>query len=156
MFYLYLMIRCFCNKVYIYMHTYIVKTIAQGDTNKTFLQKIGFKDTSNCSFCGKERESLIHLFWLCEKTKSFWESLEVWFHSKGILPQHKNINQLDAFGLDTEPETHTLGFCKLTARYYIYLCKLKNNTPNIDASKIQLKEYKSIEKEVLLNKDFSF
>ena len=120
----------------------------------TFLQKIGVKDTNKCSFCGKERETLIHLFWFCEKTKSFWKSLEIWFHSKGILPQHKTINQLDAFGLDTDRESHILGFCKLTARYYIYLCKLKNNTPNIKAYKSQLREYKSIEKEVLLNKVF--
>ena len=32
-----------------------------------FLNKVGLKDNSKCSFCGKEQEKLRHLFWECSK-----------------------------------------------------------------------------------------
>ena len=36
-----------------------------------FLKKVGLRDDDKCSFCDKETENLIHLFWRCEKTKKF-------------------------------------------------------------------------------------
>ena len=36
-----------------------------------FLKKVGLRDDDKCSFCNKETENLIHLFWRCEKQKIF-------------------------------------------------------------------------------------
>ena len=41
----------------------------------TFLNKIGIKDSNKCSFCEDEPEHLLHLFWNCPKTSSFWNNL---------------------------------------------------------------------------------
>ena len=36
-----------------------------------FLKKVGLRVDDKSSFCNKETENLIHLFWRCEKTKNF-------------------------------------------------------------------------------------
>ena len=36
-----------------------------------FFKKVGLRDDDKCSFCNNETENLIHLFWRCEKQKSF-------------------------------------------------------------------------------------
>ena len=42
----------------------------------TFLEKIGIKENYLCTFCQKDIETLIHLFWTCEKTQIFWTVLK--------------------------------------------------------------------------------
>lgn len=120
----------------------------------TFLQKIGIKDTNSCTFCQKDIETLMHLFWTCEKTQTFWTSLEGWLHSVNVLSTKKVIDKLDAIGLNSDIENCLLGFCKLSARYYIYTCRLKGKTPRMTSFLNQLKCYASIEKEILSTKDF--
>jgi len=46
-----------------------------------FLKKIGLRDDDKCTFCHKEIENVIHLFWRCKKTKEFWDSLFKWLKS---------------------------------------------------------------------------
>ena len=91
----------------------------------TFLEKIGIKENHLCTFCQKDIETLIHLFWTCEKTQIFWTALEVWLHTVNVLSKRKGIYKLDAIGLKSNYESYLLGFCKLAARYYIYACRLK-------------------------------
>ena len=38
----------------------------------SFLFRIGLQANENCSFCHTSTESLIHLFWSCDKTSYFW------------------------------------------------------------------------------------
>ena len=87
----------------------------------TFLEKIGIKENNLCTFCQKDIETLIHLFWTCEKTHIFWTALEGWLHTVNILSKRKGIDKLDAIGLKSDYESCLLGFCKLAARYYIYM-----------------------------------
>ena len=49
---------------------------------------------------------------------------------------------------------YLLGFCKLAARYYIYTCRLKGNTPRMPFFLNQIKYYASIERKLLSTKDF--
>ena len=86
-------------------------------TNVFWGEKIGIKDTNSCTFCGKEIETLLHLFWTCDKTQNFRISFETWLHSESILSKTKAINKLDALGLNTDPENLLLGFCKLVVRH---------------------------------------
>ena len=44
----------------------------------TFLKKIGKIDSSACSFCGVNDESLEHLFVTCLFTATLWEKLVIW------------------------------------------------------------------------------
>ena len=56
--------------------------------------------------------------------------------------------------LENDPENLLLVFCKLVARHYIYICKLKDNVPKITSFLHEIKYYACIEKEILSNKDF--
>ena len=38
-----------------------------------FLHKIGLKPNQSGTFCGEATENLIHLFWKCKHTWTFWE-----------------------------------------------------------------------------------
>ena len=120
----------------------------------TFLEKIGIKENNLCTFCQKDIEALIHLFWTREKTQSFWIALEGWLHTINILSKKKGIDKLDAIGLKSDAESCLLGFCKLTAIYYIYTSRLRGNTPRMPFFLNQIQYYASIEREVLFTKDF--
>ena len=83
----------------------------------TFLEKVGIKENNLYTFCQKDIETLIHLFWTCEKTQIFWTALEVWLHTVNVLSKMKGIYKLDAIRLKSNYESCLLGFCKLAARY---------------------------------------
>ena len=104
-----------------------------------FGEKIGIQDTNSITFGGKKIETLLHIFWTCDKTQNFWISFETWLHSESILSRTKAINKLDALGLKTYPENLLLGFCKLAARHCIYICKLKENVPKMTSFLHQIK-----------------
>ena len=40
--------------------------------------EIGVRPNDLYTFCRNERESLIHLFWYCRKTNSFWKNFQDW------------------------------------------------------------------------------
>ena len=37
---------------------------------------MGVEKDVTCSFCGKERDAIVHIFWRCEHVKRFWEQLQ--------------------------------------------------------------------------------
>ena len=43
-----------------------------------FLLKIGKKETDSCSFCADSTETLMHLFWDCRSTQTFWNNVSQW------------------------------------------------------------------------------
>ena len=89
----------------------------------------------------------MHLLWSCEKTRTFWTDFEDWLHSNKMLDQTINIGNLDAIGLTTATENSFIGFCKLAARYFIYICKMKERSPPSLRSFIpNLQHYFDIEK----------
>ena len=64
----------------------------------SFLQKIGKIDSSMCSFCNAEAESLEHLFLSCPIINPLWANLIVWCNSKNI--QIKSLSDVDKmFGI---------------------------------------------------------
>ena len=98
-----------------------------------FLVKIGIKDTPQCSFCKEEPEKLIHLFWLCPKTDSFWQSVITWLNHRKIIPDNYSIADIVALGLRPDSSKYhcQVNFCFLLARHYIWLCKAKENLPRL-------------------------
>ena len=52
-----------------------------------FLFRIGAQATENCSFCQTSTESLIHLFWSCDKTSYFWNEFTGWLQNLNLLPK---------------------------------------------------------------------
>ena len=43
-----------------------------------FLKKTGLKQSDICTFCETEVEGIIHLFWSCRVTSSFWRDFKGW------------------------------------------------------------------------------
>ena len=57
------------------------------------LLKIGRKENDNCTFCNHFLETLIHLFWSCHVTSSFWKSVTDWLQN--ALPLIGKYNLLN-------------------------------------------------------------
>ena len=116
-------------------------------TTNRFLSKIGIKDTDKCSFCEDEPESLIHLFWSCKKTSSFWNSLTNWLLLCGINDQNFWLNCAVALGLTPSlPGVMCLiNFCLLIARYLIWKCKYNQKLPDLLGFICLLKTYKELD-----------
>ena len=55
-----------------------------------FLYKIAVASSPVCSFCGKENESLEHIFIHCNYTEEFWAEVTKWLCSLNV-----NINNLN-------------------------------------------------------------
>jgi len=56
-----------------------------------FLNKVGLKDNTKYSCCGKEQEKLRHLFWEYSKAAVFWNSLTVQLNGRNIITDNYKI-----------------------------------------------------------------
>ena len=97
-----------------------------------FLTKIGFQDNDNCTFCLDTSESLIHLFWSCHTTSSFWKDIFHWLKNVHLIPKDYTTSISTALGLrpDTSKFALQVNYCLLLARYHNYMaCQNKSNSP---------------------------
>lgn len=103
-------------------------------STNNFLKKIGFVDSEKCTFCQGEIEKLIHLFWDCPKTQSFWISLNSWLEICQVIVKEKPLQPDTALGLKPDSSKYKLqiNFCCLNAKYYIWLCRLKECDPKLN------------------------
>ena len=98
-----------------------------------FLKKVGLRDDDKCTFCNKETENLMHLFWRCEKTKNIWYGPFNQIQScKLYLGEHNSDLHINrALGVRPDRSKHKLqiNFCCLIAKHYIWLCGSKERPP---------------------------
>ena len=64
---------------------------------KSFLHKINKIDNNICSLCGEYPETLIHLFFECEKAKQFWTLFKEWSNRVANTTVDVNNEQLILF-----------------------------------------------------------
>ena len=98
-----------------------------------FLFKIGRKENENCTFCHSASETLIHLFWSCHVTSSFWERMVDWLQENLLISSEYTLLNITALGLRPDPHPkHTLqlNYIYLLARYHIWKAKLEETSPN--------------------------
>ena len=117
-------------------------------STNSFLHKLGFTDSEKCTFCRNETEHLLHLFWTCEKTQSFWNSLISWLQSGRIIEKDSRSLEADAaLGLRSDNSKYELqiNFCFLIAKYFIWICKLKECTPKLSDFLSYLRHFFKIE-----------
>ena len=69
------------SKLIIFLFKLLHRRLATND----FLNKIDIRPDDLCTFCRDERESLIHIFWSCRKTNSFWKNFQDWLIKNLIL-----------------------------------------------------------------------
>ena len=61
-----------------------------------FLFKIGKKENDNCTFCHRCSETLIHLFWSCHVTSSFWKRVADWLRDNLPLSDEYTLTNTTA------------------------------------------------------------
>ena len=101
-------------------------------TNK-FLFKIGRKENENCTFCHSASESLIHLFWSCHVTSSFWKRVTDWLQDNLLITGEFTLLNTTALGLKPDPHSKysfQLNYILLLARYHIWQARLEETSPN--------------------------
>ena len=93
------------------------------------LYKMKLTNTNTCTFCNIEIESIEHLFWECINVRNFWRQLEI------------NLRESCGYNLTIEGAIDVLlGKLKeipvvnleiVCGKYFIYLCKLRGEIPEI-------------------------
>ena len=93
----------------------------------TFLFKIKRKDSPNCSLCGKEEETMVHLFCDCEKVAPLWQGLLSTISQKddSFSPAVTNFEKL--FGICNDK---FVTYLFLLLKYHVFTCKFNNGLPN--------------------------
>ena len=112
------------------------------------LFKIKIIDSPQCTFCKNEIESLEHLFYNCEITRSFWVALRSWLMECNInLEPLSFFNVL--FGIFNAGEDFvTVNRLILVAKFYIYRCKFNGVKPAMRVLKTKIGAILNIESRI--------
>ena len=111
------------------------------------LYKVKISDTSLCTFCKNETETLAHLFADCNKVTKIWKEVtEKLLQPFGV----KSLSKKEIIlGFDTTAnQNEIINHIILEVKYYIYVCKLEKRNPSFDKIKNRLKITESIEKQI--------
>ena len=98
--------------------------------------------SNKCSFCKKEVETLLRIFYNCECTMEFWDGfLRLWGSKVGlnVLPDARQIL------IGDENLSTLVNFLFLIAKRHIYLAKLDNQKPNHVTFKRLLQKIQKVE-----------
>ena len=101
--------------------------------NNNFLFKIGRKRKRKLHFLPQRLRDIIHLFWSCHVTSSFWKRMVDRLHENLLISSEYTLFNITALGLRPDPHPkHTLqlNYIYLLARYHIWKAKLEETSPN--------------------------
>ena len=105
-------------------------------------------DSPLCTFCKREIESIEHLFFYCNVTKTFWEAFCSWLSNCNINIQSFKIIEI-LFGIfNIGDDFIILNHLILTAKLYIYRCKLNSVHPILRVYKAKIKAVYQVEKKI--------
>ena len=91
---------------------------------KSFLLKINKIDDDRCSYCNRDTETKLHLFFYCNKVKEFWSTLQNWLQTEANITVELTIKHA-LFPCKTN--NTLLNHLLLLARYFIYKRKFSSN-----------------------------
>ena len=112
------------------------------------LFKIKMIDSPQCTFCKNEIESLEHLFYNCEITRSLWVALRSWLMECNI-----NLEPLSFFNVlfsifNAGEDFVTVNRLILVAKFYIYHCKFNGVKPAMRVLKTKIGAILNIESRI--------
>ena len=110
------------------------------------LLKWKMKDNSNCSFCGKEPETLVHLFTQCQKVVELWEELISYIRNRYNITIHLDPKGIILNQLQSISKTHIANFMCLITKQYIYRQRCLNKELQFRALKAQIQSIEQVEK----------
>ena len=111
------------------------------------LSKMKIKNSSLCTFCGIEDETIEHFFLYCSKTKLF---LNRFF--RNFKDKHKITNISLIFGIPNE-KNDLVNLLLLLVKRYIYNCRVNEELPNIIKAKRYLQFKYQVIKETAVFKN---
>ena len=109
-------------------------------STNVILKQMGITLSETCSFCNKEKDSIIHCFWRCDYTYSFWQTFENWInvHCNNAC-NFKLSESYVLFATDHHLKTDSiLDFIVLLAKQYVFSCKYKKERPLLHVFKHKL------------------
>jgi hypothetical protein len=125
-----------------------------------FLHLRKIVDSSLCTFCGKDEETIEHLFWNCEKTHNFWMTFHTWLLDNFLHCANVRLSkQLIICGYrENNTSDKIFDLFLLMAKYHIYTSKIQAVCPHFSVFLRTLKQRFTIEKynAYLNNKDRIF
>ena len=90
--------------------------------------------------CDKNEETMVHLFCECHKVTPIWHDLLTIISQNDVLINVTNFEKL--FGICTDK---FVSYLFLLLKYHIYICKFKNNLPNVALFKAFVKKQQELE-----------
>ena len=88
----------------------------------------GIKPTKACTFCSLYSETIVHLFWDCLVVKSLWLEVAEWY--KDIT--NVSINMNSELIILNGSACKTVNSLIIEAKYYIYICRCKEISPDLN------------------------
>ena len=100
-------------------------------TNK-YLHKIGLTESSQCSFCHSQPETILHILWECDKVQVLINNLKIIIELKNI-PFCTITKEAFIFGLHDQKDTsaNVNNLILLTVKSYIYRMRCLNQNLSI-------------------------
>lgn len=114
------------------------------------LVKFGIKDSDKCSFCGKEKETILHLFVECDKVRPLWSSIQDWLNSKLNLRIPILFSNTDLILGSQRPNFILINFILLLTKQYIYRCKFLKEDISSEALKAIIKYRFHLERQIAI------
>ena len=116
------------------------------------LEKWGIKPSSLCTFCKKEDESIVHLFFQCEYVQTLWSRVFEWIEDRyqvtfsylNFTPSSIIKNEL------VQGASSVINFICLLTKYYIYTSKCLQNELEFIVLKRLILKIESIEKYIAI------
>ena len=104
-------------------------------TTNSFLYKIGKIQSPFCTFCSRERESIIHLMWECGEVQKFLHDFHLF-----CLDNGKNIDfTFKHFIFGHIDDCSAQNLIMMSLKLYIYRCKCLYKNLNVRRFTIELK-----------------
>ena len=105
-------------------------------------KKINLNDNDLCSFCQLKEETLIHLFWNCTVTSSFWDNFKQWLLNNETSLRSLELTSSLVVGLKPHPFLRKyFYYLFLVERLYICTCRTRCTRPTIDNFPLFLSHY---------------
>ncbi len=111
----------------------------------TKLVKMNIVESSLCTFCNSERETIPHLFWFCEKTNLFLGQLFNWLQNK--ISQNMKIN-MTVYLLGDPSVSNIENYLYMLAKWYIYVCKVKTSLPSFKGFYNIIISHRNVERQI--------
>ena len=89
-----------------------------------FLNEIGIRENSICTFCRAEKESPFPLFWSCSETSCFWNGFMKWLAENQIKLKFNIFTPGVIISLRSDTPSNT-------RKYYKCSCKTKEVLPKL-------------------------